>query len=205
MVRSIRGGILGWMVFLLLVSVPGYFAAVHIKRFFNDAPAVPQQTEAERLRQARIEEFVRRNPKPKPAPADSFKEEVIPAEPKNLPPADEFAELRKLTDAQKRALTREHLYLIKGAIYQYRNENSKCPEKLEDLVPDYLQDMPPALIPGPLGTISKTVYNASDGRIAVAGGGGWSYNADRKHENYCGVRPNSSHYNTDSGIWESRN
>ena len=203
MVRSVRGGVLGWLLFLLLVSVPAYFAGVHIHRFFTDQPAVAKETEAERLRKARIEEYVRRNPKPKPAPPESFKEDEPKPEPKALPPADEFADLRKLTEDQKRALTREHLYLIKGALYQYRNETGKCPEKLEELVPDYLQDMPPALIPGPVGTISKSVYNAADGRIAVSGGGGWSYNADKKHAKYCAVRPNSSHFNSQSDIWDS--
>ncbi|HOX23652.1 MAG TPA: hypothetical protein PLL10_09320, partial [Elusimicrobiales bacterium] len=65
---------------------------------------------------------------------------------------------------------------------------------------------PPVLVPGPLGTISKNVYNASDGKIALNGAGGWSYNTDTKHPKYCSVRPNSSHYNSPDGdVWEGGN
>ncbi|NLO91178.1 MAG: hypothetical protein GX410_04205 [Elusimicrobia bacterium] len=200
MVRSVRGAAIGWLLFLVLAAIPAYYAAVHIRKFFSDEPLQKVDEESRRLRQARIEEYVRRNPQPKAAPIEAFKEEEE-AKPDPIPikSADEFADLRALNDAQRKAMTREHLSLIKGAIYQYRNERGKCPDKLEDLVPDYLLEMPPALIPGPLGTISKHVYNAADGKISMDGTGGWSYNVDSKDPDYCAVRPNSATFKAAPG------
>ncbi|HOX24040.1 MAG TPA: hypothetical protein PLL10_11280, partial [Elusimicrobiales bacterium] len=78
MVRSVRGSVGPWLLFLVLVSVPLYFAAVHVYHFFSDKPITAVDPEAQRLRQERVDELLRRKPKPPPPALANFQEQEKP-------------------------------------------------------------------------------------------------------------------------------
>ena len=97
---------------------------------------------------------------------------------------------RLKTEAQAR-LTERNLVRIGDGIIVYRGDHEgRCPQKLEDLIPRYLERIPLAYSRG--GESSAAIKNAAGYASAFDGKGGWIYITEPSDKDYCAVFANTN-------------
>lgn len=132
--------------------------------------------------------------------------------PAALPPA-EGAELeRKLTDMRDRAAAAKavrDLARLRRALQDFfAGTGGRWPSSLDELVPDYLTEIPVLDLPGhapssEVRTISGTLHD-EDAAAAVSDTGGWLYFSDPDSDNWGLALIDCSHGHEGGGSWYDR-
>lgn len=85
----------------------------------------------------------------------------------------------------RQGITQHSLAALRDALAVYRGDNEgRCPKSLYELVPDYLEKMPPSFNKCSVENNSAAGENSS---ACADGNGGWLYISDVKDKNYCRV------------------